>query len=283
MSLVYDCVFFNWLCIDNRDKKTPTNVSSYAINGRRNDSQTSLKNNKFGFSTLQYQKMQITKSSRAINLRLIVSLNRLKYSKFYFNVLKALVDTLSIINCKEPIVIRDWQSIISYIHRYQSTILIDVDHATALCEKGTFDKEKLANSRKNYFGDAVSETWLLKHWLNSKQIRSIVQFLFSIYNYVQDLRKRKPRRYKNSVTSSDDKATMNKSRKALLLYSNESKKMLSKNSSLVNKEVCRSLFKSPQNSKKTCAEPMTNFQTPKRELVSLRKKYRSKLFQLSNL
>lgn len=39
---------------------------------------------KFGFSSKQYKKLQIIKSCRPINLKLLVGLNRMKYTKFNF-------------------------------------------------------------------------------------------------------------------------------------------------------------------------------------------------------
>jgi hypothetical protein len=43
---------------------------------------------------MQYKKLQIIKASRAINLKLIVSLNRLKYTKFYSKVLNAFIEMM---------------------------------------------------------------------------------------------------------------------------------------------------------------------------------------------
>lgn len=61
-------------------------------------SSSKYSSNKFGFSTQQFKKLQIIKSSRTFNLKLITSLNRLKYSKFYFCTLQALVELMNIVH-----------------------------------------------------------------------------------------------------------------------------------------------------------------------------------------
>lgn len=119
--------------------------------------------NKFGFSTQQYKKLQIIKASRLLNLKLIVSLNRLKYSKFYFCTLSALVELINIIHANEKAEIKDWQTLITYLSLNQSKILNDISETPNACEKSLFDKQALCDSRKNYFGDVPSETLLFKY------------------------------------------------------------------------------------------------------------------------
>lgn len=99
-----------------------------SILGRSRLSSRKQESNKFGFSTKQYKKLQIIKSCRPINLKLIVGLNRLKYTKFNYFVLKAFLELISIVHEKEEIDTPDWESVISYINKNQSMLLIDINN-----------------------------------------------------------------------------------------------------------------------------------------------------------
>lgn len=85
---------------------------------------------KFGFSSKQYKKLQIIKASRAINLKLIVSLNRLKYTKFYSKVLVAFIEMMCILYNKDEIDAHQWQDLISYIHKNQSSLLVEINNSS---------------------------------------------------------------------------------------------------------------------------------------------------------
>ena len=50
----------------------------------------------------------------------------------------------------------------------------------------TLTKNKLFDSKSSYFGGTKSENELLKYWQNSKEIRSILKFIFSIYKYAEN-------------------------------------------------------------------------------------------------
>jgi hypothetical protein len=144
----------------------------------------------------------------------MVNLNRLKYSKFSLNVLKAFVELDEIIYQKEKTELTDWKSVILHINKNQSHILIDISDIADICEAGKFDKHKLEESRKMFFGDTPTESVLLKYCLNSKEIRSILQFLFSVYNFYNDLRRCKSKNKIMSVNSSQrDKSEVNRSRR----------------------------------------------------------------------
>ena len=145
--------------------------------------------NKFGFSTEQYKKLQIIKSARQINMKLMMTLNRLKYNKFHLAVLKAFYELLEIVHNKNHAEIVDWRTMILTLYKQQSKIIIEVNEVANLVEKGDFDEDRLCESRKLYFKDTQTETSLYKHCMGSKEIRSMLQFLFSVYNYVRDLRK----------------------------------------------------------------------------------------------
>lgn len=181
--------------------------------------------NKFGFSTEQYKKLQIIKASRLLNLKLIVSLNRLKYTKFYFWTLSAMIELINIVHGQEKADIKDWQTLMTYLSQNQSKLLMDISETPNVWEKNSFDKQSLCDSRRNYFGDVPSETLLYKYCLNSKEIRTILQFMFTVYNYVQDLRKReKPRKIKRApVTEQSESDSKSAQKKAYILNSNESK------------------------------------------------------------
>ena len=116
------------------------------INNSRWSSKKS--NSKFGFSNKQYRKLQIIKTSRLINLKLIVSLNRMKYSKFYQNVLKAFLECLNISHKREAVNLEEWEEIILYINRNQSKILNSIANISDLVEKEDFEKLSLWESRK---------------------------------------------------------------------------------------------------------------------------------------
>ena len=197
---------------------------SALINGPRISSSKNS-SNKFGFSTEQYKKLQIIKAARPLNLKLIVSLNRLKYSKFYFCTLCALIELINVVHNHEKVEISDWQSLITYINQNQSKMLINISETPSAWEKGTFDKQKLCESRKNYFGDVPSETLLYKYCLNSKEIRTILQFMFTVYNFIQDLRKKeKPRKIKKAImTEQSESDSKNVNKKAEIMSSNDSK------------------------------------------------------------
>lgn len=103
----------------------------------------------------------------------------------------------------------------------------------------------------------------------------ILQFLFSIYNFVIEQRRLNNKAKRESITSSEDKSTLLKNKKALLLNSNESKKSFAKRYSPIKKKNRRNLFKFGQLERMTPEkEPATK--TPKRDVSSLKKKYRSK-------
>lgn len=134
-----------------------------------------------------------------INLKLVVSLNRIKYSKFNQKVLKAFLECLHISQNREGIEAEEWEEIIKYINQNQSNILNDVTNLTNVVENDTFEKNQLWESRKHYFGETPTEAVLFKYCLNSKEIKLILQFLFSVYNYFKDLRRRR-KKFQHSQT-----------------------------------------------------------------------------------
>lgn len=105
--------------------------------------------------------------------------------------LKAFLELINIVHQKELVQFSDWQSIISYINRNQSILLVDVNDVPTAFEKDQFDKTELCESRKQHFGDTPTEALLYKYCLNYKDIKLILQFLFSVYNFVKDLRSMK--------------------------------------------------------------------------------------------
>lgn len=128
-----------------------------------NESKISSASNKYGFSNKQYNKLQIIKNSKIINFKLMVSLNRLKYNKFSLNVLKAFIELDEIIYQKDKSELSDWKSVILHINKNQSQILIGINDIAEQCESGKFDKYKLMESRKLYFGDTPTDSILLKY------------------------------------------------------------------------------------------------------------------------
>jgi hypothetical protein len=144
----------------------------------------------------------------------MVNLNRSKYSKFSLNVLKAFVDLDEIIYQKDKTELTDWKSAILHINKNQSNILIGISDIADICEAGEFEKHKLEESRKMFFGDTPTESVLLKYCLNSKEIRSILQFLFSVYNFYNDLRRCKSKNKLFSVNSAQkEKSEINRNRR----------------------------------------------------------------------
>ena len=196
----------------SNDNKMSKNQSPVLKNPRIGSSRHST--SKFGFSTQQYKKLQIIKAARQINLKLLVSINRLKYNKFYMVVLQAFNELVEIVHQKPHLDIIDWQSMIMHVYRNQSKLILDINEVANLVESGEFEKQKVIESRQIYFGSTPSETSLYKHCTGSKEIRVLLQFNFSVYNYIKDLRKKvKPRKVQqqNSVQSSATKS--NKSNK----------------------------------------------------------------------
>jgi hypothetical protein len=187
-------------------------------------SSTRHSTNKFGFSTQQYKKLQIIKAARQINLKVLMSVNRLKYTKFYFVTLKAFHELIEIVFGKTHVEVIDWQSMVMHMYRHQTRLLVEINQIASLVEKSEFELDQVVKSRRAHFGETPSETSLFKHCMGSKEIRAILQFNFSVYNYVKDFRKKvKPRKVKpTSVKSSASKPV--KSNNASLLNSNEIKR-----------------------------------------------------------
>lgn len=93
----------------------------------------------------------------------MVSLNRLKYNKFSLNVLKAFIELDEIIYLKDKAELSDWKSVLLHLNKNQSQILIGINDIAEQCESGKFDKYKLMESRKLYFGDTPTDSILLKY------------------------------------------------------------------------------------------------------------------------
>ena len=129
---------------------------------------------------------KLKSSIKLVNLKLLSSLVHLKYTKFYFCTICALIDTICIVNNKDVIFFEDWQSMILYISQNQLRMQSEISNSQYSLQRMKFDLIKLAESRLNYFGNIKSENELLKEWQNSKEIRSILKFIFSIYRYVEN-------------------------------------------------------------------------------------------------
>jgi hypothetical protein len=108
----------------------------------------------------------------------------------------------------------------------------------------------------------------------------ILQFLFSIYDYVLEKRRLNNKAKRESITSSEDKSMLLKNKQALLLNSNESKKSFAKRYSPIKKKNRRNLFKFGQKERITPEKESAN-KTPKRDVSILRKKYSCKDRQIN--
>lgn len=84
-----------------------------------------------------------------------------------------------------------------------TTIIGFVGDIPDIVEKGEFEKEDLNNSRSRYFGDVPTEAVLLKYCIGMKEMKVVLQFLFSVYNYVKDLR-RVHKKFQHSVEREKD-------------------------------------------------------------------------------
>ena len=108
-------------------------------------------------------KLQVIKTSRLVNLRLLVSLNRVKYSKFNLKVLKAFIELLSIVHKSDQVEINEWEGVLSHIRKNQSKILTDISNISEMVEKENFDKQDIWQSRKAHFGETPTEALLFKY------------------------------------------------------------------------------------------------------------------------
>jgi len=108
-------------------------------------------------------KLQVIKTSRLVNLRLLVSLNRVKYSKFNLKVLKAFIELLSIVHKSDQVEINEWEGVLSHIRKNQSKILTDISNISEMVEKENFDKQDIWQSRKTHFGETPTEALLFKY------------------------------------------------------------------------------------------------------------------------
>lgn len=129
---------------------------------------------------------KLKSSIKSMSLNLLSSLVHLKYTKFYFCTIWALIDTICIVNSKDTVFFEDWQSVILFVKQNQLKLHSEVTNTHYWLQKMKFDQSKLAESRFNYFGRIQSENELLKDCQNSKEIRTILKFIFCIYRYTEN-------------------------------------------------------------------------------------------------
>lgn len=166
--------------------------------------------------------------------------------------LKAFVELINIVHQKQQVEFPDWNSIISYINRNQSILLVDVNDVPTAFEKDQFDKTKLLESRKQHFGDTPTEALLYKYCLNYKDIKLILQFLFSVYNFVKDLRSlKKTKRAHHPPPNASIEKHYVKTKNVSLLGSAEPKRPSRQNYSPMKVQSTRASLKSHRKEKPT--------------------------------
>ena len=84
---------------------------------------------------------KIKAASKPLNLKILEKLASLKYTKFYFWTIWAMLEAISIVHSRDFISFNDWYSMILFISQNQLKILSEINDIQYKILKNNFDKK----------------------------------------------------------------------------------------------------------------------------------------------
>ena len=146
---------------------------------------------KFGFSTLQYKKLQVIKSVRGLNMKVFLEATRTLPNKFYTTVLKALLHLLRTVRGtslhEEEELIDDHESAVEFIKDRHYILLQDAGKLPVMLESQPESRSaEVFEQRQLYFHKFKQEKDLYKYCLKSKEIKAFLQVIFAAYAYCEE-------------------------------------------------------------------------------------------------